>query len=153
MDSSSVVEIGGIGQPGPVGLVEDSDLLSREAFLTLLVEQLKNQDPLNPMDNQQFLSQLAELSSVEQLQSMNTSVHDLGFSMASNLIGREIQFSRADEGVIASGTVESVSIQQDRIVLSVEGESVRIEDVRFVGPMHHQESFEPSTNEGESSHE
>ena len=153
MDSSSVVEMGGIGQPGPVGLAEESDLLSREAFLTLLVEQLKNQDPLNPMDNQQFLSQLAELSSVEQLQSMNTSVHDLGFSMASNLIGREIQFSRAEEGVIQSGTVESVSIQQDRVMLSVEGESVRIEDVRFVGPMHHQESIEPPTNEGESSHE
>jgi flagellar basal-body rod modification protein FlgD len=46
-------------------------------FLQLLVAQLKNQDPMNPTDNQQFLAQLATFSSLEQLISINTGVTKL----------------------------------------------------------------------------
>ncbi len=42
-------------------------LTDKQTFITLLVAQLKNQDPLNPTDGVQFLSQLTEISSVEQL--------------------------------------------------------------------------------------
>lgn len=43
------------------------DLVSQDSFLQLLVAQIKNQDPLNPADGTQFLSQLAQFSSLEQL--------------------------------------------------------------------------------------
>jgi flagellar basal-body rod modification protein FlgD len=43
------------------------DLVSQDNFLQLLVAQIKNQDPLNPADGTQFLSQLAQFSSLEQL--------------------------------------------------------------------------------------
>jgi flagellar basal-body rod modification protein FlgD len=43
------------------------DLVSQDAFLQLLVAQIKNQDPLNPADGTQFLSQLAQFSELEQL--------------------------------------------------------------------------------------
>jgi len=46
-------------------------------FLQLLVAQLKNQDPMNPVDNQQFLAQLATFSSLEQLISINAGVTKL----------------------------------------------------------------------------
>ena len=49
----------------------------KDEFLKLLVAQLKNQDPLNPMDNQQFVSQLATFSSLEQLISINDAVTKL----------------------------------------------------------------------------
>lgn len=44
-----------------------SKLASEETFLKLLVAQMKNQDPLNPMDSTQFVTQLAQYSSLEQL--------------------------------------------------------------------------------------
>jgi len=46
-------------------------------FLTLLVAQMKNQDPMNPVDNQDFVAQLAQFSSLEQLITINESVEKL----------------------------------------------------------------------------
>jgi len=48
--------------------------IGKNEFLQLLVAQLRNQDPLNPVDNQQFLAQLATFSSLEQLISINQAV-------------------------------------------------------------------------------
>jgi flagellar basal-body rod modification protein FlgD len=50
---------------------------SKTQFLKLLVAQLQNQDPLNPMDNQEFVAQLATFSSLEQLISINAAVTKL----------------------------------------------------------------------------
>lgn len=88
----------GLGaNPGPGG----SSALGKDDFLRLLVTQLANQDPLNPMDNQQFSSQLAQFSSLEQLENMNAALESsleqdlavagaLQSSMASTLIGRTV---------------------------------------------------------------
>jgi flagellar basal-body rod modification protein FlgD len=55
----------------PTGIANES------TFLTLLVTQLKNQDPLNPSDSTQFVSQLAQFSSLEQLTNINTNVGNI----------------------------------------------------------------------------
>lgn len=44
---------------------------NKDAFLQMLVAQLKNQDPMSPMDNQDFLAQMAQFSTVEELQNMS----------------------------------------------------------------------------------
>jgi flagellar basal-body rod modification protein FlgD len=51
--------------------------INKSDFLQLLVAQLKHQDPMNPVDNQQFITQLATFSSLEQLISINASVTEL----------------------------------------------------------------------------
>jgi flagellar basal-body rod modification protein FlgD len=51
--------------------------VSKTEFLELLVAQLKNQDPMNPINNEQFLTQLATFSSLEQLVSINAAVTEL----------------------------------------------------------------------------
>ncbi|MFN7914024.1 MAG: flagellar hook capping FlgD N-terminal domain-containing protein [Vicinamibacterales bacterium] len=53
---------------------KDKNALGKDAFLNLLVTQLQHQDPTKPMDDTAFLAQLAQFSSLEQLQSMNTSL-------------------------------------------------------------------------------
>jgi flagellar basal-body rod modification protein FlgD len=51
--------------------VEKKDPLGKDAFLSLLVAQLQHQDPTQPMEDSQFLAQLAQFSSLEQLQNVN----------------------------------------------------------------------------------
>ena len=54
-----------------------SDELGKEQFLQLLVTQLQNQDPLNPMEDQEFIAQMAQFSSLKQLMNLNTSMKGL----------------------------------------------------------------------------
>jgi len=75
--------------------------LGKEEFLKLLVAQLQNQDPLNPMEGQEFASQLAQFSSVEQLSSIDRNISDgirtdlilsqsINNTLATTLIGKEV---------------------------------------------------------------
>lgn len=55
-----------------------NDDLGKEAFLQLLVTQLKNQDPLDPQDNSSYIAELAQFSSLEQMTNVVTSLENLG---------------------------------------------------------------------------
>jgi flagellar basal-body rod modification protein FlgD len=75
---------------------DSSKEVSQDEFLNLLVHQLQNQDPLNPMDNQEFAVQLAQFSSLGQLTEINQKMEGSGASSASSLasyLGNEVQFT------------------------------------------------------------
>jgi flagellar basal-body rod modification protein FlgD len=87
--------------------------LGKDSFLKLLITQMKNQDPLSPMDNTAFVAQLAQFSSLEQMQNLNSKIDSalqLGQSMnnanASGLIGREVRASGNNVALASSGTVD-----------------------------------------------
>ncbi len=70
---------------------------TKDRFLSLLVAQMKNQDPLNPLDNAQVTSQMAQLSTVQGIENMNSTLQALAASLgvnqmaqAANLIGRGV---------------------------------------------------------------
>ena len=74
-----------------------SKTMGKEAFLTLLITQLQNQDPLNPADSTEFTAQLAQFSSLEQLSNVNANLESLKLYQASinnaqavAFIGKEI---------------------------------------------------------------
>lgn len=83
--------------------------LGKDEFLKILVTQLQYQDPMNPVEDTEFIAQMAQFSSLEQMQNLNTS---FSMSQAVSLIGKDIitSFSDADTGVIrhTTGVVESV---------------------------------------------
>ena len=73
------------------------DGLGRDAFLTLLTTQLTNQNPLDPMDNEAFVAQLAQFSSVEGIKGMQTSLEGIAAGMrqdqmmaGANLVGKTV---------------------------------------------------------------
>lgn len=79
-------------------LLAKEDDLDRTAFLTLFTTQLKNQNPLDPMDNEAFVSQLAQFSSLEAMTGVRASVEDMAadtksdkFLLGSSLIGKRIE--------------------------------------------------------------
>ncbi|TAL79802.1 MAG: flagellar basal body rod modification protein [Burkholderiaceae bacterium] len=90
---------------------------AQDQFMTLLVTQLKNQDPLNPMDNAQVTSQLAQLETVNGITQLNTTLQalsgqmDLSQSMqAANLIGKDVLFpgEKVSLGTVTNNGVTSV---------------------------------------------
>lgn len=70
--------------------------VGKDEFMKLLLAQLKNQDPLKPMDGTDFAAQLAQFSSLEQLKNLNTTLETqsvnqmtLGYAQSVNMIGKE----------------------------------------------------------------
>ncbi len=75
--------------------------LGKDDFLKILIAQLQNQDPLNPMDDREFIAQMAQFSSLEQMMSMNTAMQTmLNVQLSetlvkhSELIGKEVTWMR-----------------------------------------------------------
>lgn len=74
-----------------------NDVLGKDAFLKLLVTQLQNQDPLNPLDDKEFIAQLAQFSSLEQMTNISSGINALtektgeqDMLNAVNYIGKEV---------------------------------------------------------------
>lgn len=96
--------------------VRDMKDLDVNQFLQLMIAELTNQDPLNPMDNTQLVQQIGELRSIaasdqltNTLQSMQT---QQSLTTASSLIGKNVAALSADGGNI-TGEVSSVSVEVD----------------------------------------
>lgn len=114
---SNAVDIAASANATPKREVEKKDIggLSSNDFLKLLVNQLQNQDPLNPMDSQQFAAQLAQYTSVEQLIGINTKLDKMASgatsaaSMAS-FIGREVALADQESAEIESGSGPNVMV-------------------------------------------
>lgn len=97
--------------------------LGRDAFLKLLVTQMQYQDPLNPMDNSQMLSQMAQFSALEQMQNVsNTTLQSMAFSMIGKIIEGSIDNASGGTSGVA-GVVSSILVQNGRTYLKV-GESL-----------------------------
>ena len=119
-------------------------------FLSLLVTQLQNQDPLEPMDSVNFTSQLAQFSSLEQLTQLNkgfSALADAQNAMAAaqnsmqnayltNLIGKEVTYkssSTESEAGMLQGTITGISYDSDGTYFIVDGNiKVAVGEIRQV---------------------
>jgi len=109
-------------------------------YMTLLVTQMQNQNPLDPMDNADMTAQLAQFSQLQQMETLNNSFSKVLDSVqrnyASSLIGKEVSFEgTATDGSTETrtGKVEEVTIGEDgEIVLTLEHENVNLSDVTSI---------------------
>ncbi|MEB3198123.1 MAG: flagellar hook assembly protein FlgD [Candidatus Sericytochromatia bacterium] len=102
--------------------------LGKDAFLNLLVAQLKNQDPLKPMEDQQFIAEMAQFSSLEQMQNLNKLMASQSqfsaLSQASGLIGKEVKLvSPEADGKVVTGVVSEVRQIEGAVKLVVNGQA------------------------------
>jgi len=101
--------------------------LGKDDFLKLLVAQLQHQDPMSPVDDNQWIGQMAQFSSLEQITNLaSTSQQSLSaeqWTRSVSLIGRQVTYADAN-GATHSGTVQQVNVKSGTPSLVVDGVDV-----------------------------
>ena len=123
------------GAPTESGTVGKAEL-GKDAFLNLLVAQLKYQDPSKPADSSEFMAQTAQFTMVEKLEEMakaqTTMVNAQNLASATSLVGRQISWT---EGTATkSGVVTAVTMNNGTAQLSVGDLTVDLAAVTKVAP-------------------
>lgn len=107
--------------------------LDKDAFLNLLVTELRNQDPLEPMDDKEFISQMAQFSALEQTQSMNRTI---SVNSANSTIGKEVlavyKNQDTNETKEIRGIVEKTVMKDNNVYVTVDGNEIEFEDIKEV---------------------
>ncbi|MEN2766445.1 flagellar hook assembly protein FlgD [Ornithinibacillus xuwenensis] len=119
-----------------------SNDLGKEEFLKILMTQLQNQDPTNPMEDREFISQMAQFSSLEQMMNMSNAISSLVMNQQvspvvqySHMIGKEVSYQSFDKETgekldVKTSEVVAVSQYQGYAVLELEnGEKVYADDI------------------------
>jgi flagellar basal-body rod modification protein FlgD len=109
--------------------------LDADAFMSLLVTQLRNQDPSSPMDTNQMISQTTQLAMMEKITSLNTT-SDENFSLqmrtaAANLLGQIVSYTGKDGGTV-TGTPSSVSFAGSTPQITIGGVNVPLDSILSV---------------------
>lgn len=104
-------------------------------FMALLLAQLRNQNPLEPMEDRDLMGQVAQLNSVQELRQINESLQALAGSNellnAAGLIGKTVRYFDAD-GNLVEGQVLEVEVLADQVLLKVGQELVPLSAVSAV---------------------
>lgn len=122
-------------------------VLDKDDFLKLLITELKYQDPLEPMKDKEFISQMATFSSLEQMKNLNTGFEKLAANIndflipafmiqqSTNLIGREISYQdpEASEAKILKGVVGSVVFKNGTAYCIINGKEVDMKYLAGIG--------------------
>jgi len=138
-----------IPQLGPISRPESRQPASNDlanvgvdTFLELMIAELQNQDPLNPLDNSELvqqISQIHEISATNQLtDTLQSIITGQNLASASSLIGQSVS-ALADDGSTAEGLVDRVSIEvngdnsdQRTIKVHIGEQSIALENIREV---------------------
>lgn len=121
------------------------DGMDKDAFLQLLVAQMKYQDPLQPTSNTEYISQYAQFSQVEQMQNMAGSV-DL--QRASSLVGEQVYVkttTSAGETKYVQGKVDYVVYENGKAYLSIDESLYSLEDLDTVADKEYLDAYDKAT--------
>lgn len=116
--------------------------LNAEDFISLMLTQLQNQDPLEPQSNEDTILQLVQFSQLEQTTNMSNQIDDLVYQLTENsdaellsncatLIGKEVEYL-SEDGESQSGTINSISQNDNGIFLDINGEQIKYSQISLV---------------------
>jgi len=99
--------------------------MNSEDFLKLVVAQFENQDPTNPVSNEDFVLQLSQLTTLEQMQDLTATVSAtspiLQLSSSASMMGKLVQFTNPDIGGNETGVVDKVVMKNGKILMEING--------------------------------
>ncbi|TCL56591.1 flagellar basal-body rod modification protein FlgD [Kineothrix alysoides] len=126
--------------------VKDKSTLDKDAFLGLLVAQMKYQDPLEPTSNTEFVAQYAQFSSLEQMQNMSAT---LELSRASTLVGQIVSVNTKNSSgqtTQIQGKVDYIIYENNKAYVSIGDALYSLNDVYGVADQEYLKAYDLATN-------
>lgn len=114
---------------------EEKNTLGKDDFLKILVTQMRHQDPLQPLQDKEFIGQMTQFSTLEQIVNLNQSFINFansqgGLSAYSSSLGKEITW--LDGTTSQTGTVTGVATKDGKVHYMVDGKEVPVEQVNSI---------------------
>lgn len=113
--------------PPASSVTNPTSQLGAQAFLQLLIAELKNQDPTKPMDPTTMITQLSQLNQTQYVQQMLQSQQE---TLGANLIGKVV--TGTEQGKATTGVAQSFGVNNGTVVLLVNGANMNVTDVTSV---------------------
>lgn len=97
--------------------------IGQKEFLQLLTTQLRYQDPMAPMEQQEFLTQLSQFSMLSGVETLNTSFSNMlqlqQLTNGASLVGKEVQYLSGENGETSNGVVQGVLVNDGKLFLNI----------------------------------
>ncbi len=128
----------GVAQPaGSSGDPTSLQGLELDDFFQLMIAELQNQDPLNPLENNEFLAQIATIREIGATTKLGDTLDSLvlgqNLNSGSALIGREIH-ALSDSGADVKGVVSRVTVDGGNVTLHIGDETAKLNNIREILP-------------------
>jgi len=135
------LQTGPIHQSPAVGAANSersfSTTLGKDDFIKLLVAQMQNQDPLNPMNDREMVAQMAQFSLLEQMKALNDAfLSTQAFQLLGKTVYGEVRVSDSPDMVPVFGKVERVTLKNGLPVLTVGSRELKLSDIKEVSEAH-----------------
>ena len=108
-----------------------SQTLNENDFLTLLTQQLQNQDPLQPQDNTEFIAQMAQFSTLQQQNTMTQQMQNMS---ANSLVGETVTVNPGNGAALVSGAVQAVDTTGTAPQIYINGTEYPMAEVSLIQP-------------------
>lgn len=133
MQVNSITSTNPVSTSNPANLARAaSNVLESDQFMQILLAQLTHQNPLEPMNNAEMMSQFSQLNSLQELRDIHVAVDKLSSSnqvlYLASLIGKTVKVNRPD-GNYLEGVVEEVITEKDNPQLRIGNEEVSVNDI------------------------
>lgn len=105
--------------------------IGEQQFLQLMAAQLQYQNPLDPVQQQDMLSQLAQFSTLGGIEKLNSNFDDLfrlqSLTQGAGLVGKTVKYISVATGEVATGTVDRAGLSGGKLAVTVNGEDVSLD--------------------------
>jgi len=115
--------ISAVAGAGATTVTGSNSMLDESDFLMLLITELANQDPLDPMDDREFIQQMAQLNTLSETIALNENIQTLQMIQAASLVGHEVE-AVGPNGEHVQGNVTEVWFIDSEPWLTIDGEAV-----------------------------